>query len=163
MPCELCGGGDMWIKTCRTPEGSRLLVCDECYEENSSILVIVPGDRTVRAMRAILYEFFPDGLYCWVKCASVCILLPRQYPCTCPATTSTPTGVAAAAARNGAPRGVVGRDNGTRRRSLTHLKLNYWISARPLLVSRTSSPITVMFSSRPTTRLMLPGIAPPAR
>jgi hypothetical protein len=56
-----------------------------------------------------------------------------------------------------------GRDNGTRRRSLTHLKLNYWISARPLLVRRTSSPITVMFSSRPTIRLMLPGIAPPAR
>src|SRR5688572_18595409 len=22
MPCELCGGGDMWIKTCRIPEGS---------------------------------------------------------------------------------------------------------------------------------------------
>jgi hypothetical protein len=33
------------------------------------------------------------------------------------------------------------------RRSLpAHLKLNYWISARPLLVSRTSSPMTVMFS-----------------
>ncbi len=32
MSCELCGGGDMWIKTCRTPEGSRLMVCDECYE-----------------------------------------------------------------------------------------------------------------------------------
>jgi hypothetical protein len=26
MPCELCGGGDRWIKTCLTPEGSRLLV-----------------------------------------------------------------------------------------------------------------------------------------
>ena len=47
--------------------------------------------------------------------------------------------------------------------SPAHLKWNYWISARPLLVSRTSSPMTVMFSSRPTTRLMLPGIAPPAR
>jgi hypothetical protein len=44
-----------------------------------------------------------------------------------------------------------------------HLKFNYWISACPLLVSRTSSPMTVMFSSRPTIRLMLPGIAPPAR
>ncbi len=49
MSCELCGGGDMWIKTCLTPEGSRLLVCDPCYEENASILVIVPGDRTVTA------------------------------------------------------------------------------------------------------------------
>ena len=50
MSCELCGGGDMWIKTCRTPEGSRrLLVCDECYEENATVLVIVPGDRTVTA------------------------------------------------------------------------------------------------------------------
>jgi hypothetical protein len=48
MSCELCGGGDEWIKTCHTPEGSRLLVCDECYEENSSVLVIVPGDRVVR-------------------------------------------------------------------------------------------------------------------
>src|SRR5215218_10202207 len=51
-------------------------------------------------MRSILYGFFPDGLYCWVKCASACILLPGQYPCTCPATTSTPTGVSAGAARN---------------------------------------------------------------
>jgi hypothetical protein len=39
----------MWIKTCRTPEGSCLLVCDPCYEENSSVLVNVPGDRTVTA------------------------------------------------------------------------------------------------------------------
>jgi ribosome-binding protein aMBF1 (putative translation factor) len=29
MSCELCGGGNEWIKTCLTPEGSRLLVCDE--------------------------------------------------------------------------------------------------------------------------------------
>jgi hypothetical protein len=49
MSCELCGGGDEWIKTCLTPEGSRLLVCDDCYEEHASILVIVPGDRTVTA------------------------------------------------------------------------------------------------------------------
>jgi hypothetical protein len=40
---------------------------------------------------------------------------------------------------------------------------NHWTSARPLLVRRTSSPMTVMFSSRPTIRLMLPGIAPSAR
>ena len=52
MSCELCGAGDVWIKTCLTPEGSRLLVCDECYEENSSVLVIVPGDTVVMA-RAI--------------------------------------------------------------------------------------------------------------
>ena len=32
-----------------TPEGSRLLVCDECYEEHASVLVIVPGDRVVMA------------------------------------------------------------------------------------------------------------------
>ena len=49
MSCELCGGGDMWIKTCRTHEGSCLLVCDLCYEENSSVLVIVPDDRVVMA------------------------------------------------------------------------------------------------------------------
>ena len=40
---------------------------------------------------------------------------------------------------------------------------HYPIAARPLLVSRTSSPMTVMLSSRPTIRLVLPGIAPPAR
>jgi hypothetical protein len=49
MPCELCGGGDAWIKTCLTTEGSRLLACDSCYEENAAVLVIVPGDRTVTA------------------------------------------------------------------------------------------------------------------
>ena len=30
MACELCGGGDLWIKTCPTPKGTRLLVCDPC-------------------------------------------------------------------------------------------------------------------------------------
>ncbi len=49
MPCELCSVGDEWIKTCLTPGGSRLLVCDGCYGENASVLVIVPGDRTVTA------------------------------------------------------------------------------------------------------------------
>jgi hypothetical protein len=49
MSCERCGGGDMWIKTCRTTEGSRLLVCDSCYEENASVLVMVPGNRVVMA------------------------------------------------------------------------------------------------------------------
>jgi ribosome-binding protein aMBF1 (putative translation factor) len=33
MSCELCGGGDLWIKTCLTLRGSRLLVCDPCYLE----------------------------------------------------------------------------------------------------------------------------------
>lgn len=49
MSCELCGGGDMWIKTCLTREGSRVLVCDLCYGEHAAVLVIVPGDRTVTA------------------------------------------------------------------------------------------------------------------
>ena len=49
MTCELCGGGDEWIKTCLTPERSRLLVCDECYEEHATILVILPEDRMVTA------------------------------------------------------------------------------------------------------------------
>jgi hypothetical protein len=49
MPCELCGGGDQWIKTCLTSGGSRLLVCDDCYGEHASELVIVPGDHVVTA------------------------------------------------------------------------------------------------------------------
>ena len=39
----------MWIKTCLTTEGSRLLICDPCYGEHASDLVIVPGDRVVMA------------------------------------------------------------------------------------------------------------------
>jgi hypothetical protein len=49
MSCELCGGGDMWIKNCLTLEGFRVLVCDECYGEHASVLVIVSGDRVVMA------------------------------------------------------------------------------------------------------------------
>lgn len=49
MACKLCGGGDAWIKTCLTPEGSRLLVCDPCYAEHKRELTIVPGDRVVAA------------------------------------------------------------------------------------------------------------------
>ena len=49
MACELCGGGDAWIKTCLTPEGSRLLVCDLCYAEHAAELTIVMGDRLVTA------------------------------------------------------------------------------------------------------------------
>ena len=40
MPCELCGGGDMWLKTCVTPYETRLRICDPCYEEHASELVI---------------------------------------------------------------------------------------------------------------------------
>ena len=49
MSCELCGGGDRWIKTCRTPGGSRVRVCDPCWEEHTTELVIVPGDHLVTA------------------------------------------------------------------------------------------------------------------
>ena len=49
MSCELCSGGDRWIKTCRTPYGFRLLVCDDCYEDHASELVIVSGDWVVTA------------------------------------------------------------------------------------------------------------------
>ena len=49
MPCELCGGGDRWIKTCRTPDGSRLLVCDPCWGEHAAELVIVLGYHIVTA------------------------------------------------------------------------------------------------------------------
>lgn len=49
MACELCGGGDLWIKTCLTAEGSRLLVCDPCHGEHEGELTIVPGDKVVTA------------------------------------------------------------------------------------------------------------------
>ena len=49
MSCELCGGGARWTKTCITPSGSRLLICDLCYEEQASVLVIVPGEWVVTA------------------------------------------------------------------------------------------------------------------
>ncbi len=49
MACELCGGGDLWIKTCLTHSESRLLVCDLCYGEHEAELKIVPGDRVVAA------------------------------------------------------------------------------------------------------------------
>ena len=49
MACELCGGDDRWIKTSLTSEGSRLLVCDPCWEEHASELTIVPGDWAVIA------------------------------------------------------------------------------------------------------------------
>ena len=49
MACGLCSGGDLWIKTCLTPEGSRLLVCDPCHETKAPGLVVVPGDVVVTA------------------------------------------------------------------------------------------------------------------
>ena len=49
MSCELCGGGDQWIKTCLTPEGSRLLVCDLAGRNTRRCLTIVPGDWIVTA------------------------------------------------------------------------------------------------------------------
>ena len=49
MACDLCGGGDSWIKTCPTPEGSRLLVCDPCHGEHAAELTIVMGDLVVTA------------------------------------------------------------------------------------------------------------------
>jgi hypothetical protein len=45
--CDYCGGGDRWIKTCRAAGGSRIRVCDSCYETRASELVIVPGDHVV--------------------------------------------------------------------------------------------------------------------
>jgi hypothetical protein len=49
VSCELCGEGERWIKTCIIPSGSRLLVCDPCYEELASVLVIVLGEWVVAA------------------------------------------------------------------------------------------------------------------
>lgn len=47
MACGTCGGGDRWIKTCLTPSGSRVLLCDPCWEKSG--LTIVPGDEVVTA------------------------------------------------------------------------------------------------------------------
>jgi len=49
MHCYFCGGGDRWIKTCRTADGFRVRVCDPCFESRISELVIVPGDWIVTA------------------------------------------------------------------------------------------------------------------
>ncbi len=47
MVCAFCSGGDRWIKTCLAADGSRLRVCDPCWE--ALRLVIVPGDASVTA------------------------------------------------------------------------------------------------------------------
>ena len=52
MGCELCGGGDRWIKTRLAPDGSRLRVCDPCWEDRKSDLLIVPADQVVTARSA---------------------------------------------------------------------------------------------------------------
>jgi hypothetical protein len=43
MACRLCGGGDAWIKTCRTLDGEIVHCCDPCYEALRQVLMIVPG------------------------------------------------------------------------------------------------------------------------
>jgi hypothetical protein len=48
MACAFCGGGDRWIKTCRTSDGP-IRVCDPCWEILSPWLVMVPGDGVVTA------------------------------------------------------------------------------------------------------------------
>jgi hypothetical protein len=63
----------------------------------------------------------------------------------------------------GVSRRGVGRDNGSPETSPAKPHRNHRTSACPLLVSRTSSPMSVMFPPRSTIRLMLSGIAPPAR
>ena len=47
--CHLCGGGDRWIKTCRAHDGSRVRVCDPCWEARKAGLVIILGDHLVSA------------------------------------------------------------------------------------------------------------------
>ncbi len=47
MGCVFCSEGDRWIKTCRALDGSRLRVCDPCWEVLSPWLVVVPGDGVV--------------------------------------------------------------------------------------------------------------------
>jgi hypothetical protein len=49
VACAFCGEGDKWIKTCRTRDRSRILVCDPCWEVLTPKVVIVPGDGVVTA------------------------------------------------------------------------------------------------------------------
>ena len=58
MPCAFCGEEDEWIKTCRTSDGSRLRVCDPCWEVLSPWLVIVPGDAVVTARCDLCGAYF---------------------------------------------------------------------------------------------------------
>ena len=74
MACELCGGGDGWIKTCRTKDGSRIRVCDPCWEVLSARLVIVPGDHV--ALHVVLKLVFRGQ----VSPSSLNPQLTRRYP-----------------------------------------------------------------------------------
>jgi hypothetical protein len=47
--CAFCGGGDKWIKTCRARDGTRLRLCDPCYEVLARWFMIVPGDWVAAA------------------------------------------------------------------------------------------------------------------
>ena len=49
MACAFCGEGDRWIKTCCTKDGSRIRVCDPCWEVLAPWLIVVPGERVVTA------------------------------------------------------------------------------------------------------------------
>jgi hypothetical protein len=49
MSCAFCGGGDKWIKTCLARDGSRVRLCDPCYEVLSRWFVVVTGDWVVAA------------------------------------------------------------------------------------------------------------------
>ncbi len=56
MGCSFCGGGDRWIKTCLV-NGSRLRVCDPCWEVLPK-LIIVPGDEVVTARCDLCGAYF---------------------------------------------------------------------------------------------------------
>ena len=58
MPCAFCSEDDQWIKTCRIPDGSRIRVCDPCYEVLGSWLVIIPGDGVVTARCNLCGAYF---------------------------------------------------------------------------------------------------------
>ena len=49
MACAFCGEGDKWIKTCLGKDGSRLRLCDPCYEALAQWFVIVAGEWVVTA------------------------------------------------------------------------------------------------------------------
>ena len=49
MSCELCGGGDSGSRPAAPLRGPACWSAIACYEENASVLVIVPGDRVVMA------------------------------------------------------------------------------------------------------------------
>ena len=63
MHCAFCGEGDSRIKTCRTKEGSRLRVCDPCWEALAPWLMVVSGDHVVTARCDQCWGYFnPRGM-----------------------------------------------------------------------------------------------------